>query len=230
MEPWYGFAAAVIPPAVKALMRLDFQGQENVPPTGGCIVAVNHISYADPFVVALYVHEAGRRPRFLAKSSLFKVPFVKQVLSGARQIPVFRNTANAADALRFAEAAVERGECVLIYPEGTVTRDPSSWPMTPRTGVARLALTTGAPVVPVGNWGAQAVWPYRRRPDLLPRKLCRVHAGPPVDLSPWRGCPLTTETLREATAAVMRDVTDIVAKLRGEVPPDEPFDPRAVRP
>lgn len=231
MEPWYRVAVVIVKPLVRALFRCDFRGQENVPRTGGCIIAPNHISYADPFVVALFVHETGRRPRYLAKAGLWKIAFVKQVLSGAGQIPVYRSTADASSALRAAVAAVERGECVVIYPEGTITGDPALWPMLGKTGVARLALSTGAPVIPLANWGAHELLPYPgRRLRLLPRKRAVVVAGPPVDLSRWADAELTTESLREVTDAVLSDVTALLADVRGEAAPLTVHDPRAGRP
>jgi hypothetical protein len=102
--------------------------------------------------------------------------------------------------------------------------------MVGKTGVARLALTTGAPVIPVAHWGAQVILPYgSTRPHLIPRHLVRMLAGPPVDLSAYRGKPLGQEVLRGATAAVMADITGLLARLRGQEPPAVPFDPAAAR-
>src|SRR5690606_26072419 len=132
----------------------------------------------------------GRPPRYLAKEAVFRVPVVGRIIKGAGQIPVYRETVDAARSVRDAVAAVEAGECVVVYPEGTITRDPELWPMTGKTGAARIALTTGAPVIPLGMWGAQDVMPpYRARLRLLPRKTMRVIAGEPVDLDDLRGRP-----------------------------------------
>ena len=120
------------------------------------------------------------------------------------------------------------GETVVVYAEGTASRDPDLWPMKARTGVARLALRTGAPVIPIAMWGAQDVLPYgTSRPHLWPRKTIRLAAGPPVDLSAFQGLPLTATNLRNATAVVMADVTALLAGLRGETPPAVPYDPDA---
>ena len=90
--------------------------------------------------------------------------------------------------LKVAEQALADGECVIIYPEGTATRDPDQWPMIAKTGVARLALATGVPVIPVAQWGAQDILPYGEvKPHVAPRKLVRMLAGPPVDLSEYEG-------------------------------------------
>lgn len=229
MEPWYRFAVMVIKPTLLLLLKREFRGQDRLPRTGGCIVAVNHVSYMDPFLVALFVHDAGRRPRYLAKSPLFRMPFVKWVLKGAKQIPVYRETSDAAAALRAAVDAVKGGECLVIYPEGTVTRDPDGWPMLAKTGVARLALMTGAPVIPVGQWGAQEFWPYKGKIDVLPRKRVEVRAGDPVELSKWDGAEQTSEHLREITNHIMGEITALVGEIRGESPPDAPYVPSADR-
>ena len=224
MEPWYRFAVIVIRPLLWLLFKTDFAGRENLPRKGGFIVAVNHISYVDPFAVALLLHTSKRRPRFLAKSSLFTIPLAKQVLNGAKQIPVFRETSDAGNALRAAVDAVQAGECVVVYPEGTVTRDPAGWPMASKTGIARLALMTGAPVVPIGQWGPQEFLAYReKRPHVFPRKTLRMRAGPPVDLSQWAGAEPTSEVLRAMTSKIMGEVTALVAGIRGETPPETPY-------
>lgn len=223
MEPWYRLAVVIILPLMTVLFRKAFSGTENLPRTGGFIVAVNHISYADPFAVALFLHTNGRRPRFMAKHSVFTIPVLGRIVRGAKQIPVFRETADAGKALSAAVAAVNAGECVVVYPEGTVTKDPELWPMVAKTGVARLALQTGAPVIPVGQWGAQEFLGRDKKPRPFPRKTLRLRAGAPVDLSAWAGAEPTAEVLRAMTAKVMDDVTRLVGELRGETPPAQAF-------
>jgi 1-acyl-sn-glycerol-3-phosphate acyltransferase len=194
------------------------------------IVAANHLSYADWAAVALFVYEAGRYPAFLIKSSAFNVPVVGPFLRGAGQFPVNRGEAGAALVLRDAERALAHAQCLIFYPEGTATRDPALWPMVPKTGVARLALATGVPVIPVAHWGAQIILPYgSNRPSLLPRHLVRMLAGPPVDLTPFTGEPLGRDVLRAAAAAIMADITGLLATLRREAPPARPYDPAAAR-
>ncbi len=226
---WYRLAVIIIKPVLSVFTRRDWRGQQHIPAEGGLIVAANHISHADPLVLAEYLmYGAGRLPRFMAKSTLFKGNgLVGRVMRGAKQIPVHRRTADASLALRDAVAALHAGECVVIYPEGTVSRDPLKWPMVARTGVARLALLSGAPVVPVAQWGAQEVLDsYRTKGlHLLPPRTMRMLAGPPVDLSAYAGRELTADVLRAATQDVMTAVTSQVAQLRGETPPDHAFDP-----
>jgi len=217
---WLGLAVVVIYPLISLLFKRRWRGREHVPATGGVIVATNHVSYVDPLIFARFVWDSGRIPRFLAKDSLFKIFFVRSVLKGADQIPVSRGTADAQQSLQHAVDALDRGECVCIYPEGTVTRDPDFWPMVGRTGVARLALSADVPVVPVAQWGAQhAVDVYNKRFRLLPRKTVHCVAGPPIDLSAYRGRPLTADLLREVTDVIMRGIRDQLAGIRGETPP-----------
>jgi 1-acyl-sn-glycerol-3-phosphate acyltransferase len=227
---WYGLGAVILKPLAVAFTSPRWSGLEHVPRQGGVILAANHISHADPIVLADFVlYGAGRPARFLAKSSLFTGNgLVGRVMRGADQIPVHRHTADASLALGAAVEALQNGECIVIYPEGTVTRDRDKWPMVAKTGVARLALLSGAPVVPVGQWGAERILDtYRsRRVDLRPRRHVEVVAGPPVDLSAYRGKELTAEVLRDATDEVMRAVTRLVEELRGERAPARAHDPR----
>ena len=219
---WIRFAVVVIWPGVLVFFKLRWRGREHVPPRGGVILVTNHVSQADFLTFARFVWDSGRIPRFLAKDSLFRVAGIRRVLRGAKQIPVSRGTASARHSLDEAVAAVERGECVCIYPEGTVTRDPDFWPMVARTGVARLALSTGAPVVPVAQWGPQhALDVYNRKVRPFPRHEVWCVAGSPIDLSAYRGRPLTAELLREVTDLIMGRVREQLAEVRGEPAPVE---------
>ncbi len=228
---WYRLAVVVLKPVMVLLTRHRWSGQQHVPRDGGVIVAVNHISHVDPIVFADFLVFGSRRlPRFLAKSTLFhgKGPmgrFLAQVLRGTKQIPVQRYTADASLALADARRALADGELVAIYPEGTVSRDPDKWPMQARTGVARLALLSGAPVIPVAQWGAQEILDSYRAPGvhLLPRHTMTVVAGPAVDLSPWLGKELTNDVLREATEAIMAAITKLLEDVRAETAPSEVF-------
>jgi 1-acyl-sn-glycerol-3-phosphate acyltransferase len=227
---WRGVSKVILRPTIRALMKHDWQGQENIPATGGVIVAANHLSYADVLAVSLFCDQAGRYPTFLAKSGLFKVKVLGPILVRLGQLPVYRGQSDAALVLRDAELGVKNGACVLFYPEATVTRDPDLWPMVAKTGVARLALATGAPVVPVAHWGAQNVLPYGTfKLRAIPRKTVRILAGPPVDLSEFDGQPIDSKTMRAATDKIMADVTALLGTLRGEEPPAEPYHPARAR-
>ena len=228
---WYRLAVVIAKPPLLALTRPRWEGLEHVPREGGVILAANHISAMDPFVLGDFVlFGVGRPARYMAKSTLFEGNgFVARIMRGAGQIPVHRGSADASLALRDAVTAVQSGELIVIYPEGTVSRDPGKWPMRARTGVARLALLSGAPVVPVAQWGAQEIHDtYRGKGvHLLPRHVVTVHAGPVVDLSAYRGRELTAEVLHEATEAVMAAVRTQVEALRGEQAPTPVHDPAA---
>jgi len=222
------FAVVLVYPLVSLLFKRRWAGLDRIPITGPAIVAVNHISYADPLIFARFIWDAGRVPRYLAKASLFTLPFgLGRIVAGAGQIPVHRETVDAAQALQGAVEALARGEVVLIYPEGTVTRDPDFWPMQAKTGVARLALLApGVPVIPVGQWGAQHFLDvYSRRFRPWPRKAISISAGPPVDLSDFAGSAPDSATLHRMTDRIMASVRELVADLRGERPPAE-FYPR----
>ena len=225
---WYLLGIGVLKPPTLVLTRRAASGTALVP-AGGVIVAANHISHTDPVVLADFLlYDLRRAPRFLAKRELFRGNgLVGRVMRGADQIPVDRHAPDASRALEPAVQALHRGETVVIYPEGTVTRDPGKWPMKARTGVARLALLSGAPVVPVAQWGAQDIHDTYRsgRLDLRPRRPVRFRVGPPVDLSRWAGRELTADVLREATDAVMDAITAELEVLRGERAPAARHDP-----
>jgi 1-acyl-sn-glycerol-3-phosphate acyltransferase len=150
---------------------------------------------------------------------------LKWVLEGAQQIPVDRRSGDAARALSAAVEALHRGECICIYPEGSATRDPALWPMKSRTGAARLALLSGAPVIPIAQWGPQHVLAYKaRKPHLLPRTRICVLAGPAIDLSAYVDKPVTAQLLRDATTTIMRSVAGLLAQLRNEPAPHDFYD------
>lgn len=228
----YRFARGVLRPALALTTRRDWRGQEYIPSSGGCVVASNHLSHIDPLTLAHYLDSAGRAPRFLGKSEVFEVPLLGRIVAGAGQIPVYRETVDAARALGAAAAAVTAGECVVVYPEGTLTRDPGKWPMAGKTGAARIAMMTGCPVVPVAQWGPQEVLGgYQRVPRLVPRRLIHVRAGRPVDLGALSGTARTTgqfsaELLKVATAVIMSAIVRLLEQIRGEPAPAELYDPR----
>lgn len=222
----YRFAEVVAVPLLSLITKRDWRGQEHIPASGGVVIVTNHLSHIDPFIVGHFINNQGRPVRFLAKSSLFTVPVLGPFLRSAGQIPVHRERRTAGDALVEAVGAIDRGEAVLVYPEGTITRDPDQWPMLGKTGAVRIALRTGAPVIPVAQWGAQELLrPYAKVPRLFPRKLMRVLAGPPVDLSAYRDQEITPSLVKKATTQVMHTLTALVGQLRGAQPPAEPFDP-----
>ena len=166
----------VLSAVITPLTKRDWRDQAKLPSTGGVIIVANHISNVDPLAMGQFVAFSGRWPRFLAKASIFSVPIIGTILKRCGQIPVTRQSAQSRDALVAVTDAVAAGRAVIIYPEGTITHDPELWPMIGKTGAARIALQTGCPVVPVGQWGAQDVM-YGRRihfPKIFPRKTFRL--------------------------------------------------------
>ncbi len=208
-------------PMADLIFRREVWHGERIPAEGPVIIVANHISIADPVSFARGVWDAGRIPQFLAKNTLYRGVF-GVVLRSAGQIPVYRSTGAAQDSLGAAVAALQRGEVVCIYPEGTVTRDPDWWPMVAKNGVARLVLAVDAPVIPVGQWGPQLTHDYHTRKwSVFPRQKTICNVGEPVDLSAYRGRPVTAGLLREITDEIMLSVRRQVADIRQEQPPPE---------
>jgi 1-acyl-sn-glycerol-3-phosphate acyltransferase len=217
---WRRFAVCLVKPVMIAVTRRTWMGMENIPATGPVIIVANHMSHADPLVLAHFIYDAGRWPAFLAKASVFEVPVVGWILRAVDQTPVLRGTIDAVKALDAAIAATEAGKTVVIYPEGTTTKEPDLWPMRGKTGAARLWLATGAPVVPVAMWGPQRLFdPRTKSVRLVPRTRVKVVAGAPVDLSAWRAVVPTAVTLNEITEHLMLTLRDMVAEIRGGRPP-----------
>src|SRR5215475_3245355 len=228
---WRNVSKIILRPGISMMMGLDFTGLEHIPAEGPVLLAANHLSYMDIFAVARFSDRAGRFPVFLAKSSLFDIPVIGPVIGWLGQLPVYRGQADAALVLRqAAQLVAETNSCLIFYPEATCTRDPDLWPMVAKTGVARLALESSVPVVPIAHWGAQRILPYGTWvPKFLPRTTVRVVAGPPVDLSEFEGQPLTNPVLRVATDKIMTEVTGLLGGLRGEQPPAEFYHPAVAR-
>lgn len=224
---WRVISVITLVPLLSLLMKNQREGQENIPRRGGVILAPNHLSYADWAPDALFFCACGRYPTFTVKASAFEVKGVGALLRKTGQLPVHRGRADAALMLREAGERLAEGAAVVIYPEGTATRDPDLWPMTAKTGVARLALATGVPVIPVAQWGTHDILPYgAKKPRLFPRRAVRTIAGRPVDLSQWAGQQNSAKALRAATEAIMTEVTTLLAQLRGQTPPGVPYTPK----
>jgi 1-acyl-sn-glycerol-3-phosphate acyltransferase len=220
---WRRFAATVVKPTLTVWTKRDWSGMAHIPAEGGVIIAPNHLSEFDPLVVAHYVYDAGRWPQFLAKSSLFKGRVLGPLLRAVRQIPVYRGTADAVKSVEAAVAAVRAGDAVIIYPEGTTPKRGDFWPQRGKTGIARLYLQTGAPVVPLVTWGPQEVFdPRTNKLRLRPRSPVTVVAGPPVDLSKWQDAQPTAANLYAITDEIMTVLRDMLAEIRGETAPEQP--------
>lgn len=153
---WWRFTRALVGTWFVASFRLRYAGLENIPPSGGTVLTYNHVSVLDPIPVALAAYRRGRTSRFLGVSTAFEKPVMGWALRRLRQIPVYRGM-GAGRGLAHAIAAAEGGALVGIAPEGTV--GDGSALLRPRSGPARVALSTGVPILPVGVWGTQTRWP-----------------------------------------------------------------------
>lgn len=220
--------AAIVLPVMNLAIRFRFHHAERMPQSGAFVLAPNHYSEIDPVVIGMASWKLGRAPRFLAKASLFKNPVLAWFLRTSGQIPVDRAGSSSHAALRAAEELVEKGRMVVVYPEGSLTRDPDLWPMRGKTGAVRIALERDIPIVPVAHWGTQALLPrYGKKLSLFPRKTIEVAIGEPLDLAAYRGKPLDQATLLKATGELMNAIAALLAELRGEPAPAERWDPAA---
>ena len=212
---------------MRRLRCFSLQGGEKLPKHGAFVLSPNHYSEIDPVVVGVYVWRLGRAPRYLAKASLFTVPVLGWFLRKSGQIPVQRaGAARGSDPLAAAAKLAKDGLAVIIYPEGSLTRDPELWPMRGKSGAVRMALEAGVPLIPMAHWGTQAVMPrYGKRISLFPRKTIRAKIGDPVDLSAFAGRKIDTAVLNEATALLMKDIAALLSELRGEPAPAQLWDP-----
>jgi putative phosphoserine phosphatase/1-acylglycerol-3-phosphate O-acyltransferase len=220
LEPYH-----LLRPFVRSLSfpyaRFDIKGVENVPARGPVLLASNHRSYFDVAALALVARAIGRPVRFLGKKEIFDAPIVGTIARAVGGIAVDRGSGSD-QPLRAAEAALKAGEIVIVLPQGTIPRgydffDPV---LHGKTGTARLAASTGAPVVPVGLWGTEQVWPRSSRlPDFtLVRHppTVRVRVGKPLSLS-LTDAKADTETIMEAISALL----PAEARVRHEPTPEE---------
>jgi 1-acyl-sn-glycerol-3-phosphate acyltransferase len=221
--------AALVLPVLNTAVRFEIRNPERLPRAGSYVLAPNHYSEIDPVIMGAVAWKLGRLPRFLAKASLFDVPVVGWFLRRSGQIPVQRDGGvRGGEALTAASDLARDGRIVVVYPEGTLTRDPDLWPMRGKTGAVRLALQAGIPVIPAAHWGTQQLMGrYSKRVRLFPRSTIQVVIGEPVDLSRFRDRSLDSATLTEATAVVMAAITELVEELRDETAPPERWDPRS---
>jgi len=199
------------------LIRIRYRHLDRLPQSGPVIIVTNHVSHVDPFLVAKMVIDGARRPRFLAKDTIFDVPVVGWFMTKMGHIPVKRGTSDARQSFAAAVESLRRGGMIVLHPEGTVTRDPEGWPMTGKTGAARLwMLAPDTPVVPVAQWGVQEqINLYTKTVKLVPRPRHVLSVGAPIDLSAFRGRQPDAHTLREITDVIVRRLRSDVAELRG---------------
>jgi 1-acyl-sn-glycerol-3-phosphate acyltransferase len=223
-EPIYSLARTLVPPVIRWWVRLDCAGFDNLAPTGPVIVASNHISYFDPLCLGSCLDAAGRTVRFLAKSELFDNRWFGWALKGAGQIPVKRSTRDARLALEHAVGALERGAAVVVYPEGTTTKNPDFSPQPPKSGLARLALLTGAPVLPVGQWGAHLLFAQGRIGPFRRGARAIVRAGPALEVP--RDPDPSRAAIRFQTERLMAAILEQVELAKQDWSPPDWYRPR----
>jgi putative phosphoserine phosphatase / 1-acylglycerol-3-phosphate O-acyltransferase len=196
----------VRPEIVAPNARIQFAGIEHIPASGPAIVVFNHRSYFDPTVMALVIAKAGRNVRGLGKKEVFDVPLVGRILKASGGIRVERGTGSD-EPLEAAIAAVEAGELLMIAPEGTIPRGPAFFDpvLKGRWGAARIAAATRAPVIPVGLWGTEKVWPRSSRLpkfSVTDRPEVTATVGPPVALK-YRSPDADTKRIMNAITALL---------------------------
>lgn len=221
--------AMVLAPILRLMFNIKTTGKENLP-QGGYILVGNHLSYLDPFSFAysVYIH-MKRVPHYLAKESIFRIPIIGKILPKVGQIPVYRGGRSNEEPLRAAKEYLKAGQVVVVFPEGTLTRDPGQWPMRGKAGAIRLAVELGLPIVPCGQWGVQKVlgnYSKKFRPN--PFHTVRVKIGKPMFFKELENKTPSAKELSDATDKVMREISAIVGELRGETPPKELWDPTKV--
>jgi 1-acyl-sn-glycerol-3-phosphate acyltransferase len=225
---WIRLCVMVIYPLDAALFRIRWHHLDRMPEKGPVLVVINHVSQIDTLLMARLIWQSGRIPRFMIKSGVFEVAGLGAIMRGSKQIPVERGTQDAARSLQAAVEALERGEAVIIYPEGSTTKDPQQWPMQAKTGLARLIqLAPHVPVLPIGQWGAQRHklrngTRLGRRPL---RPLVQATLGKPMDMSFVADLPASQTTLRKVTDQIMATIRDEVAALRNEPAPEAFYKP-----
>jgi 1-acyl-sn-glycerol-3-phosphate acyltransferase len=219
--------ATIAAPIVGIMVRYHFHDREKMPKDGAIVIAPNHFTNIDPIVVGVGMWHLGRNPRFMAKASILRIPVLGWLLRQSGQIPVERGgSTKSAQSLRAAKELVSRGRAIIVYPEGSLTRDPHMWPMRGKSGAVRLALEQGIPIIPVAHWGTQAVMArYSKKINFFPRHDVHIKVGDAVDLSEFMNRPRDASTLAAATTKVMDAITALLEDLRNEKAPDKRWDP-----
>lgn len=226
---FFWLMAAIVTVPISLLFKYDIRGE--LPRTGAFILAPNHYSDIDPVAVGFAVWKMGRAPRFMAKASLFRVPVVGWFLRRSGMIPVERGRGSAQQkraALDAANELVEHGRGIIVYPEGTLTREPNGWPMRGKSGAVRIALAKDIPIIPVASTGADTVMPrFQKKFKLRLRTPIVIQVGEPINVRELVGDDESRVSIEAATAHVMRRITNELEKIRGEKAPAELYNPAA---
>lgn len=214
-------AMSLVHPAMFPFARFHFDGAERVPESGPAILVGNHRSYFDPATIALLVARTGRAVRFLGKKEVFDAPIVGQIAAAMGGIRVERGTGSD-EPLQAAAEALAAGDIVAMMPEGTIPRGPAFFEpvLKGRWGAAKLAALTRAPVIPMGLWGTEKVWPRSARfPNVL-----NVFDPPQVSITVGEAVPLKYRSADADTKRIMKAIVDLLppeAKIRRTPTPEE---------
>jgi 1-acyl-sn-glycerol-3-phosphate acyltransferase len=227
----FRITSAFVIPLFRWVAAYRWHGPNRLPAEGAFVLAPNHYTNIDPLVVGTAVWVSRRPPLFLAKASIFDVPVVGKLMSGMGQIPVERSgRTRTSNPLQGGGGLVKNGGAVIVYPEGTLTRDPDLWPMRGKTGAARIALENDVPLIPMAHWGTQRILPrYSKRLNLFRKAHVDILFGEPMDLSAYRGRPIDQQLLQQVTDELMTEITKLVEQLRGEQAPARRWDPSAAK-
>lgn len=220
--------AGILRPIIRLMFRIDVKGIENLPKSGAYVLGANHVTYLDALAVAYAVYYRMRRlPHFLAKGNLFKAPLVGSILLSVEQVPVYRGGHTNREPMDAANAMLQAGRVISIFPEGTLTREPDGWPMRGKVGALKLAIENDVPFIPMGQWGTEQVLAtYSKKLRPKPWHTVRMIIGEPLKLDAYRGRKLTNAEYTEITEMAMRAITQQVEKLRGAKAPAKLYDPR----
>ncbi len=212
VEPLYSLAKGAFYPGLRWGLDWKIEGGDRILREGAAILASNHVSYLDPLALAWLADLQGRRVRFLAKAELFDKFALGSALRSVHQIPVQRGSRDAADSLVAAVDALRRGECVTVFPEGTISLDLE--PMVAKSGTARLAKASGVPVTPIGLWGVHRIMFKGRKPHWRWGVAQTAVIGEPVSVGP-------DDNIKEATDRIMGAICGCVQRAR-EIYPQRP--------
>ena len=217
-------------PSLMPYVTFDIDGVEHIPAAGPAILVANHRSYFDPLAMSVAIARSGRTVRFLGKKEVFDAPIVGQLATAMGGIRVDRGSGSD-EPLQAAADALAGGEVVAIMPQGTIPRGPAFFAplLKGRWGAARLAQLTGAPVIPIGLWGTERVWPRSSRlPNVLnvtdPPEV-RIRVGEPVELK-HRSLDADTKRIMSAISALLppearRRHTPTAEELAATYPPGQ---------
>ncbi len=207
-NPGWRLARTLLSPVLRAALNVRIEGGRHLPRAGGALLAPNHVSVLDAFVIAIAADDRGRHIRILAGAEFFESK-LGPGLRAIRAIPI-RRGARDLDALDVVKDVLRDGDLVCLFPEGRVGDGVTT--RRGRSGLARLALDTGVPVVPIGIWGTNARWPQpglRFAPPLRPR--VGLVFGEPMKLEGDSGSP---RAVRAATTTVMSAIETLVERAK----------------